>query len=62
MPLEHLSGFMRQFDVLLINCEFFLNLKWSKNCVLLNKATRNHITADAANNLTEVPAIIPQLM
>ena len=62
MPLEHLSRFMRQFDVLLINCEIFLNLKWSKNCVLPNKATRNHITADAANNLTEVPAIIPQLM
>ena len=57
MPLEHLSRFMRQWDILLIYCGISLKLNWSKNCVLTNTATRNHIAADTANNLPEVLAI-----
>ena len=35
----------------------FLNLKWSKNCVLTSKATRNALPEDAANNLSSVDAL-----
>ena len=41
----------------LINCEVSLDLKWSKNCVLTSKATRNTLPADAADNLPAVAAI-----
>ena len=40
VPLKYLSKFFRTLDILLINCEIKLDLKWSKNCVLTSKATR----------------------
>ena len=41
IPLKHLSNFWRSLDILLINCEVELILTWSKNCVLINKLTRD---------------------
>ena len=41
VPLEFLSRFIRQLDILLIHCEVSLNLKWTQNCVLTSKATRS---------------------
>ena len=41
IPLKHLSNFWRRLYVLLINCEVELILTWSKNCVLINKSTRD---------------------
>ena len=38
----------------LINCEVSLNLKWSKNCVLTNKSTRNRIVAQGNQPLVNV--------
>ena len=32
VPLKYLSNFWRSRDLLLINCEIKLNLKWTKNC------------------------------
>ena len=40
VPLKHLSNFWRTLDMPLINCERELILNWSKNCVLIIKATR----------------------
>ena len=45
VPLKYLSNFLRELKTPLINCEVSLNLKWSKNCVLTSKATRNIIAA-----------------
>ena len=56
--LEYLSNFIWALDILLINCEVCLNLEWSKNCVLTNKATRTEIPAGADPvALPLVPAI-----
>ena len=41
MPLKHLSNFWRHLDIPLINCEVELILTWFKNCVLIDKITRN---------------------
>ena len=41
VPLKHLSNFWRHLDILLINCEVELILTWFKNCVLIDKITRN---------------------
>ena len=45
VPLKYLSNFLRELKIPLINFEVSLNLKWSKNCVLTSKATRNRIAA-----------------
>ena len=39
-PLKHLSNFWRSLNIPLINCEVELILTWFKNCVLINKSTR----------------------
>ena len=39
-PLKHLSNFWRHLDIPLINCEVELILTWFKNCVLIDKSTR----------------------
>ena len=40
IPLKHLGNFWHELNMPLINCEIELKLKWNKNCVLVNKATR----------------------
>ena len=40
VPLKHLSRFIFRLDMLLINAEIELILKWSLDCVLTEKATR----------------------
>ena len=39
-PLKHLSNFWRHLNIPLINCEVQLILTWFKNCVLIDKSTR----------------------
>ena len=41
VPLKHLSNFWRHLDIPLINCEVELILTWFKNCVVIDKITRN---------------------
>ena len=41
VPLKHLSNFWRHLDIPLINCEVELILTWFKNCVLIDKLTRD---------------------
>ena len=40
VPLKHLSNFWRQLNIPLIDCEVELILTWFKNCVLIDKSTR----------------------
>ena len=41
IPLKHLSNFWRSLNIPLINCEVELILTWFKNCVLIDKLTRD---------------------
>ena len=41
MSLKHLSNFWRSLNIPLINCEVELILTWFKNCVLIDKSTRD---------------------
>ena len=41
IPLKHLSNFRENINIPLINCEVELILTWFKNCVLIDKLTRN---------------------
>ena len=41
IPLKHLSNFWRNLNIPLTNCEIELILTWFKNCVLINKSTRD---------------------
>ena len=41
MPLKHLSSFCKSLDIPLINCEVELISIWFKNCLLINKSTRD---------------------
>ena len=40
VSLKYLGNFWKALNMPLINCEVSLDLKWSKNCVLTSKATR----------------------
>ena len=51
--LKHLSNFWRQLDIPLINCEVELILTWFKNCVLIDKSTRE-ANYDADPNVYEI--------
>ena len=55
VPLKKLSKFMFNLDILLINAEIELILKWSQNCVLTEKAHRDAI-AEGDDPATE-PAV-----
>ena len=41
IPLKHLSNFWKSLNIPLINCEVELILTWFKNCVLIDKLTRD---------------------
>ena len=41
IPLKHLSNVWRNLNIPLINCEVELILTWFKNCVLIDKSTRD---------------------
>ena len=41
IPLKYLSNFWRNLNIPLINCEVELIFTWFKNCVLIDKLTRD---------------------
>ena len=58
VPLKNISNFMFKLDFLLINSETELILKWTEDCVLNEKATREFRAAeDDPPELDEVSAI-----
>ena len=44
VPLKYLSNFWRTLEMILINCEINLDLKWPKNCVIVANNTDQGIT------------------
>ena len=52
VSLKHLSNFWRTLDMSLINCEVFLTLTWSQNCVLADMTTRD---AEGKNRVIVAP-------
>ena len=61
VPLKHLSNFKRTLDIPLINCEISLTLTWSKNYVIISKATRDP-DPDANPAVTAVNCMFQQLL
>ena len=71
VPLKYLSNFWRHLDIPLINCEVELILTWFKNCVLIDKSTREAIYGanpvvyeinnpeDATFTITDVKLFVP---
>ena len=58
VPLRNISNFKFNLDFLLINSEIELILKWTEDCVLTEKATREFKAAeDGSPELDEVAAI-----
>ena len=53
MPLKHLSNFWRSLNNPLINCEVELILTWFKNCVLIEKSTRD-VNYNAVPRVSEI--------
>ena len=51
--LKYLSNFWRSLNIPLINCEVELILTWFKNCVLIDKLTRE-ANYDADPNVYEI--------
>ena len=47
VPLKNLSNFMFNLDILLINTEIELILKWPRDCVLTEKTTRERKNVEA---------------
>ena len=41
VPLKYLSNFWRTLEMPLINCEINLQLKWSRNCIIVAGTTNN---------------------
>ena len=41
IPLKHLSNFWKNLNIPLISCELELILTWFKDCVLIDKSTRD---------------------
>ena len=46
VPLKYLSNFWRSLDMPLINCEVYLTLTWSGNCVLTDITTQTERNAN----------------
>ena len=57
VPLKTVSNFMFNLDFLLINSEIELNLKWTEDCVLTEKAAREFKAATQNPAQDPIPAI-----
>ena len=56
IPLKHSSNFWKNLNVPLINCKVELILTWFKNCVLIDKLTRNaNYNADPITHEIDIP-------
>ena len=55
VPLKHLSNFWRNLNIPLINCKVELILTWFKNCVLIDKLTRDADYDEPINRKVDIP-------
>ena len=44
VSLKYLSNFGRTLEMPLINCEIYLQLKWSEKCILVAGIIANQVT------------------
>ena len=55
-PLKYLSNFWRTLEMPLINCEVYLILTWSRNCVIVS---RNDANQNATFAITDTKLYVP---
>ena len=55
VPLKYLSNFWRSLNISLINCKVELILTWFKNCVLIDKLTRDADYDEPINRKVDIP-------
>ena len=41
VPLKNLNNFWRTLEMPLINCEFSIQLKWSRKCMIVGITAKN---------------------
>ena len=56
VPLKYLSNFWRSLKMSSINCEICLQLKWSKNFILVAGTAANQ---NAEFNITDIKLYVP---
>ena len=56
VPLKYLSYFWRTLEMSLINCEIYLILTWSENCVIVSTAIENQ---NATFEITDTKLYVP---
>ena len=56
VPLKYLSYFWRTLEMSLINCEIYLILTWSANCVIVSTAIENQ---NATFEITDTKLYVP---
>ena len=56
VPIKYLSNFWRTLEMLLVNCEVNLILKWSENCVAVSTDVENQ---NATFSITDTKLYVP---
>ena len=56
-PLKYLSNFSRTPEMPLINCEISLQLKWSKQCIIVGGTANNQNPSFQINDTIHVPVV-----
>ena len=58
VPLKYLSNCWKMFEMLSINCEVNLQLKWSGKCILVAGSAANHVPEfKITDTILHVPAV-----
>ena len=57
VPLKYLSNFWRSLDLPLINCEIELDLKWTRNCVLIEDDNITDVRFTITSTKLYVPVV-----
>ena len=55
VPSKYLSNVLRSFDLLLINCEIELNLRWTKNSIISEISIADAVAANSDNSDANPP-------
>ena len=55
VPLKYLSNFWRTLEMPSINCETILQLKWSRNCIIVAGTANNQNPTFQINDTKLIP-------
>ena len=50
VPLKYLSNFWRTLEMPLVNCKISLQLKWSRNCIIVARIANNQTPSFQIND------------